>query len=69
MNELWREKNMNGFSIELDWIPNDQTIEDNDYQPYLKKKPYILPNFRHLEDKKLEKDNEIYQEKEAIQID
>lgn len=67
MNELWRDQNMNGFSLELDWIPKDETIEDNDYQPYLKKKPYKFPNNRLLEKQEHEKDQEIHQDTEANQ--
>ena len=69
LNEIWREKNLKGFSLELDWMPKDETIESNDYQPYSKKKPYEFSILKLLEDQNDEKDNEIHQEKEATQID
>ena len=61
---------MKGFSLKLDWIPNDGSIEESYYQPYPKKKPYVFcSSCKMLEDQNHEKDKEIHQEKEAIQID
>ena len=69
LNEILPDKHMNIYSIELDWIPKDETIEENDYQPYSKKQPYSFPNFKHSDNQNPKKDNQIHQEKEAIQFD
>ena len=59
---------MKGFSVELDWIPKDQTIEEDDFEPNSKKQPYTFPICDHIIDKDPEGDKENYQEKECIQI-